>query len=271
MKSPKPNAIKRPPIVWRDSKTQSLTGLVDEGGLWSSHAQGDRLWTRGAQLAAWREESGVLHRGELRVEYPGTESAANRWFRTGSKYGILQVRGRMVRRKDMPPYLLAESVRKKKHDAELEALAVQLQKPVYFRVVGIGRFVLDRRLNRWVGQYRLGSKKVELDFPAASDSLQKSHIKSLKRVLTSHAHWSARTRQVLLRKAMPLANRHWRIDQQPSWKASTFLPNFTLRSISIFESGRVQFCFSDNEVFGWHDVQIDFTPKGRVVRWDLVG
>ena len=271
MKSPKPNAIKRPPIVWRDSKTQSLTGLIDESGLWYSHARGDRLWTRGAQLAAWREESGVLHRGELRVEYPGTESAANRWFRTGSKYGILQVRGRMVRRKDMPRYLLAESVRKKKHDAELEALAVQLQKPVYFRVVGIGRFVLDRRLNRWVGQYRLGSKKVELDFPAAEGPLQRKHIDAMLRVLSSLGTWNVRTRAVLVRKAMPLANRYWRLEEQPAFKAATFLPNFRLRSISVFESKNIEFCFSDNEVFGWHDVLIHFRPQGRLVRWDLVG
>lgn len=271
MKSPKASPAKRSPIIWRDSKKTSLIGLVAEGGGWCSHARGERLWIRGVFLAGWRDESGVLHTGELRVEYPGTEADANRWFRSAAEYRIFKIQGRMVRREGMPPYLLAETVRRKARDAELEALAARLQRPVYLRVDGIGRFKLDRRLSQWVGHRRIEGHKVQLAFPVAEGPLQQRHIDTLRRVLSSLGTWNVRTQTVLVRKAMPLANRYWGLEEQPAFKAATFLPNFRLRSISVFESKSIEFCFSDNEVFGWHDVLIQYRLQGRLVRWDLIG
>jgi hypothetical protein len=260
------NRVKKAPVV-------EISGVIDAGGSGGVKHQGDRQWRFVATLCAWRCNGGPVRTQALRLERWISEKALAAANRRDQAWKPIRCRARLLDEDfDGGPRALAvRMLPTKGRDAELDATRQALQVPVYRRVPGIGRVVLDRRIDFWTGRTKWTSTKILMYLRGDPNEYSEAKLRTIRGVAAKAGTWDARLKRHAVKDLLSLKNKSWRGDAEKTVSSKAFQQRLTLECWTTFADGSMEFSFDDGDLFLGHEIVIPVDTKGRLGKPQLHG
>src|SRR5262245_20904819 len=164
-----------------------VLGVVSASGAGGGRSGGEKLWTLRFTLDAWRIKGADVQDRPLGVQRPVNDKDLRRYMEALESYTVVRLKARVVENSVLgnPQALLVKLIGVDTSDVELNAKAVELQKPVTFTDSKLGTFTLDRRVDWFTAETKWLGKPVSLNLSATKP---KDLEKALK---AAHALWKA--------------------------------------------------------------------------------
>jgi hypothetical protein len=250
-----------------------IVGVIDASGSGGVKYQGDRQWRFVANLCAWRCNGGPVRTQPVRLERFVSEGALAAANRRAQAWKTFRCRARLLDAGlDGGPRALAVRVLPTKgRDTEMEALRKALQVPLYRRVPGIGRVVLDRRSDFWTGRTKWVRSKVLVNLRGDPKNYQKAQLRATGSVIAKAGSWDTRLKRQAAKELLSLKNKSWRRDAEIAVSSKDFQQRLTLECWTMFADGSMEFSFDDGDLFFGHEIVISVDPKGRLGKPELHG
>ena len=232
---------------------QTVVGLVDPKGVMGAMGESDTsdlmMW-----LAAWRDESGVLHRDGLRIVLPVSKRKLDSYMEKIDAYSIIKIVGRIADHprggKDMAGSKLI-SYRVK--DPELSVIAAEYKVPVKIVDPVLGKLVLDRQIGWFSGKAKWGGRKIEVnvdtDEGTLEQALQTAHLLFQQQELLAPKIEDFAVEELL--DGVWLEKRGGAVVT-----AEEFKRRMKLKSVTIYPGGRYDFWHSDGGLFCGHEIEV---------------
>lgn len=239
-----------------------LVSFSSQGGWLRSNAYTVHNFT----LAAWRRVTGPLVERELLVLRPVAPSSD---YFSDYPEGT-QHRLQLLLSTDETRAIFAKLIKSNVKDTELEAIAVELQKPVVISTEKYGKLTLDRRINWFQGKTKWNGKRVEILFEADADLHIDSQLATADKLFSKSDKWGQAVNDFAIQELLDLAN-DWRDEDTKPITANQFLKRMRLKSISIQEDGRFEFWHDDGDLFAGHSIQVRGSLKEGLKFADIPG
>lgn len=214
------------------------------------------------ELAAWRRVGSPLAKAPLTILRPvSSVGGAFKDYQKGSIHGF-QVKlssdeSRAVFVKPMKPV----------SDSELEALAVELAKPIVVHTERFGPLTLDRRVNWFEGQAEWNGQIVALRIEPDSNLDLVNQLKTADALFGNSVQWGEQIKRFAVEEKLALAS-DW---QEREVSEEEFLQRMRLESISIQPEGQFEFWHDDGDLFWGHSIQITGSLKDGLTGSDIPG
>ena len=260
------NRVKKAPVV-------EISGVIGAGGSGGVKHQGDRQWRFVAILCAWRCNGGPVRTQPLRVERLISEKALAAANRRSQAWKPIRCRARLLDEglEGGPRALAVRMLPVKGRDTELDATRKALQVPVYRRVPGIGRVVLDRRFDTWTGRTKWAGSKVQVHLRGDPNEYSATKLRSIRGVVAKTGTWDARLKRHAVKEFLSLKNKSWRGDGEKPVSSKAFQTRLTLECWTTFADGSMEFSFDDGDLFLGHEIVIPVDTKGRLGKPQMHG
>jgi hypothetical protein len=155
---------------------------------------------------------------------------------------------------DAVPGKVAKVLRTNVQDPELEAISIQLQKPVTIELQGAGTLRLDRADDVFVCDIDWGARKVELRLNCDDNEKPRKVLGMAEALLRDKKLWQERADRFAVEQLLEGA-RDWVADG-PELTAESLLSRLELKTIDLDESGDISLMYEDGGVFGGHFISI---------------
>ena len=255
-----------------------VRGVVDASGA-AGGSVGDKAWDLIYHFAAWRVGGGpVQTRPRLRLLQPIAKAELSRLRAEVRPCAVWHVRATIAAEASAHGWLLARVVERvgvEPADAELTAIAEQLQQPVVVDDPQFGPLTLDRRSNQFRGEVEWNGRRVGLTIPATSDAqaIAADMLAVARALWTNSAAWQRRVQAFAAARLLPLKNGTWLGDDEAEVSTEEFVSRMRLKSISIDDAddGRFTFWHDDGDLFWGHAIQITGTLANGPTEADIPG
>lgn len=229
-------------------------------------ADGDDRWILGVAIEAWRAADGVMRRDPLyltkerlsraELHEMQRELAALRVVRLqleaapaikSYESGYQRFEARIVASQGEPP------------DAELEALANELRKPVIIQDEFFGELQLDRALNSFQGRRGFDgiSYDISLGLPdAGSAANYQEEIAAARSTITRIEQRMPHYRDRAVNELFDSYNEQWRADEEPELTRAQFEDRLRLDSVQLRDNGEIFMYLDAGDLFGGHVIEI---------------
>lgn len=247
------------------SELSEIIGVVSpecQGG-WP---RSDRYEIHTFDLAAWRHVDSDELQSELTILRPVPVDSD--YFADYEEGGILRIR--VLLSVDATRAIVAEVIDENIDAPKLEAIAIELAKPVEIDTELVGRLVLDRRINWFWGTVTWNGKEVRISFAAEHGLDIANQLETARALLDAELEWQGKIEAFAVREKLPLAN-DWRESGEQPITEQEFLDRMELESISIQSDGKFEFWHSDGGLFCGHSIQISGSLKQGLTQSDIPG
>lgn len=247
------------------SELTEIVGLVSFLGQGGSPASDDYA-VHLFDFAAWRRVGQPIVQQRLVVLRP--VPADGDWFSEYPEGTIHQVR--VLLSVDETRAVFADATQKDVADAELEAIAAELRKPVTIDTDTFGVLTLNRRINWFEGTAIWNGESVAISFEARDSRDITSQLETAKTLFADSQGWAKRIGDFAVKEKLELAN-DWRDEDAQPITAAEFLRRMTLNAIEIKPDGEFEFWHDDGDMFYGHSIQISGSLKDGLTDSDIPG
>jgi hypothetical protein len=257
----------------RGSPVVDIIGVVDAPGVRAGMSRGEQKWNLILQLPVWRYAGQPLRREQLTIRQFVDKAEYESMRASMPAYRVVRLRAHVAETNAMnrPEALLVEVVDADATDAELARAAIDLQKPVTFDDPVLGHLTFDRSIRIYQGNATWHRQTVRVVVPAHSDAERDDALATARTLFDAQSEWDRRVRTLVIEKLLPLKNDVWLQDDESKFTATSFEARIHLQSIHIEREGRVEFWYSDGDMFGGHSIQVRGTLSDGPLSADLAG
>ena len=174
-----------------------------------------------------------------------------------SPYDILHVEGRVA---DHPSgkkqALVQEIISFDVKDAELEARAQELQKPVVVENLRFGVFTLNRSLNWFCGHPTWAGKKIRLNLSMDNCDSIEQPLAVATELWDSEVEWNTKIVEYAVQHLLPLKNDTWLEEDEAELSADHFKKRIALESITVYPDGTFEYWYDDGDLFWGHSIMV---------------
>lgn len=247
---------------FRDSFTglpaSDIYGLVNAMGSGGSGRRSGQ-WDLVIHIAGWKHAGSALRTGELRLEMLVSKEDLRRWMDEIRPYTILHARGHVGSHPRFGSKAVAtEIVSVSCRDAELEALAADLQKPVIFEDPALGTFTLKRDYNwfecdsLWQGQ----NVRLRLDVGEALET--KECLEVARTLWRDQDEWAKKVDDAMMAELLELREGGWCGEDDKDAAPEDLKKRIPLGSIGVTPDGRFDFWYDDHidDLLGGHSIRV---------------
>lgn len=240
------------------SPVVDLLGVVFPNGVTGGRSRGEEFWTLRLAFDAWRIQGDGVDPRPLTIWRKVTDQELAQFRGLIRPYMIIRIRARVLSASSFggPQALLETFVSREDSDAELNAHAVQLQKPVHYEDPVFGTFTLDRRIDWFSGSAAWKGGAVALHLSATAPGEVQAALTIAHRLWQTQDGWDQRIRDCAARILLPLKNESWLGEDDPEVTADQFKQRMQLESVTVHPDGSLEFSHSDGELFYGHSIQV---------------
>lgn len=235
-----------------------ILGVVSASGAGGGKSRGEKLWTLQFTLDAWRIKGANLQNRPLDVQRRVNDKDLERFQEALEPSTVIRFKARVVEKSVLgtPQALLVRLVGVDTSDAELNAKAAELQKPVTFTDSKLGTFTLDRRVDWFTAKVKWLGKPVSLNLSAIAPKDLEKALKAAHTLWKAQKGWSKRIGDFAVKQLLPLKNDNWLGDDEAELNAKQFKERMGLEAITVTPSGSFDFWHNDGDLFWGHSIQI---------------
>ena len=233
-----------------------IRGLVDATGAGGSYEQ-DGTCSLVFDLAAWRLQGGPPKVEGRRCEFPVPNEDLRAYMDRMYPYSIVDLEFDAIPQDD-PEVTLSplKVVQSSGEDAELAAIAMALQEPIYLDHEVFGRLTYERRFKWFEGRAIWGGKNVTVNIEVSNPSEAAAPLTTAARAFSEHDLWEPALCEALAGYLVPLWNECWRRWWNRTIDKERLLKRTALHSVHFGESGRITFWYSDGGLFRHHEIEV---------------
>jgi hypothetical protein len=240
-----------------DTPVVDLIGLVGASGPGGGSSGGEENWSLIFHCDDWRIVGSSVQVDELRVEMPVSKKALSVEMERINAYDIVHMRGRIadhpVGRKQA---LVDQIVSTEYDDAELQARATKLQKPVTVETSRFGILTLDRTVNWFKAVTNWADCKITLHLSMDDAESVDQLLSIASQLWDAEPDWDAKVRDYAIRELLPLKNGNWLEDDESELTAEDFTARMTIESITVYPNGSFEFWHDDGDLFLGHSIMV---------------
>jgi hypothetical protein len=246
-----------------DAPTVDLFGIVSAAGAGGAKGGTGSNWNLVFHFDGWRQGGGPVDPGKLRVEMVVSKDELSSHMARINSYDMLHVKGQVAdhpagRKQALVQGIVSHDV----SDAELEARAQELQEPVVVEDSRLGKFVLDRSLNWFVGRPLWGGKQVRLNLSIdEGDTIERTLVVATQ-LWDSEVEWNTKVIECVIQDLLPLKNDAWLEEGETELNADHFRMRIQLESITVYPDGAFEFWYDDGDLFLGHSIMVGGSLDG---------
>lgn len=246
-----------------DAPVVDLFGVVSAGGAAGAKGGQGSNWNLVFHFDGWRQEGGPIQPDKLRVEMSVSEDELSSYRARINSYDIIHFRGQVADHPAGRKQALAQGiVSLDVSDAELEALARELQQPEVVEDSRLGEFVLDRSLNWFVGDQLWAGKRVRLNLSMDDSNSIEQPLAVATQLWDSEMEWNAKVIERAIHDLLPLKNDVWLGEGETELDADHFRMRISLEAITVYPNGAFEFWYDDGDLFWGHSIMVGGSLDG---------
>lgn len=236
----------------------AVSGVVSASGVAGGMFKGDELWRMNFSLDGWRVGDAEVQSDALYVTRRVTEDELGEFRKLITSYAVIRIRARVASDAVLgrSQALLEEFVGADTSDAELNARAEQLQRPVTFQDSSFGELTLDRRLEWFTGKAVWNGDEVSLNLSAKGREEVEEALATARSLWSSQELWHRRIGDFAVLELLRLKNDAWLDEDEAELTADQFKSKMKLETISVYPDGSFEFWHDDGDLFWGHSIQI---------------
>ena len=225
-------------------------------------------------LAPWRHPDGRIEQQELRVEQVvGSDAklhAAMDRLPEGAAVTVTTARiappARGFKWWSCAP---ATRIAKTRKAPDLDEAQRERERPVVVRDPVLGRLVLDRDLDSFVGKRARAGKRYTVAIVRVLRGTPEAQVRAMRSRVIAFERSLARILAAVVEDKLPLYNDNWRGDRK-QLTATAFRRRLRLESVHV-GPGRTTVYFEAGELFLDHVIEVRLDPRARVREILLAG
>lgn len=234
-----------------------VLGVVSPSGVSAGRSGDEEVWTLQLTLTPWRFPGGELQPKVLGVHRPVTDKELRKFRSLLKPFSVVRVKAHIgVTWLGFPDALLEEVVGVDKSDAELNAKAKELRKPVTFADPKLGTFTMDRSVDWFTAKTEWMGQPVSLNLSATKPKDLQKALTAAHTLWRAQKGWSKRIGNYAVKELLPLKNDYWLGDDETKLNAKQFKARMTLRAITVTPRGSFEFWHDDGDLFWGHSIQV---------------
>jgi hypothetical protein len=243
------------------SQCEDILGIVSERG------QGVVNTVHLFFFSAWRRIGQPLVNNELTILRP--VAADDDW---SAPYPPLSIhRIGVLLSKDQTRAIFANAVAANVDDAELMAVAEELQKPVLISTKLFGDLWLDASLGWFEGEAEWNGEPIDVHFHADDGGSIDRGIDVAEALWKNQQQWKRKVEDFAVSRLLALKNEAWLPDDEKHLTPEQFKSRMTLQSISFAADGSFEFWHDDGDLFWGHSIQISGSLQDGLTQADIPG
>ena len=252
-----------------------VVGVVAPGGPGGGGLTGDG-WLLMFQMSAWRIKGGPLQSHELKVCRKVTHDQLREFMGTILPYAVLRIHARVMQESSECAEAQLESVMgTETGDAEMNAFAAELQKPVTFEDAEFGTFTLDRGLNRFSAEVLWDGSPISLHLhlfpPGPTQTALQDALRIARALWQDQRSWNERIRKYAVEQLLDAKTDNWLEADEAALTAEQFNDRMTLDSITVDAGGTFECWFDDGDLFWGHAIDIRGTLTSGFIDGGISG
>jgi hypothetical protein len=220
----------------------------------------ETLWTLRFSFSVWRRAGGGIEEREVSLRKPNLSDAElRRMMKSIKPYDVLRARVRFAETADAAGRLQAELTgvpEKESSDAELNARAEQLRRPVTVDHPFFGTFTLDRARNWYEVDFPWNSRNVHLYLSRGGCEDEQELFGTARSLWKQQKTWDKRIRDYAAAELLDLKNDLWRGDGEKEFNPAAFKGRMALEAIEVRPGGKFEFTYDDGNLFWGHVIQV---------------
>jgi hypothetical protein len=237
------------------SPISDVLAVVGANGPGAGRNHGDEMWTMSFTVEAWRVAEGEIQKRPLTVRRKVTDSELRTWQDLIQAYEVIHLKARVVESDPGgPEALLEDFAGRVASDAELNAIAEELQKPVTLEDSLLGTFTLDRRVDWFTGEPLWAGQSISLNLSESAEA--REALGTAHALWQNQSEWNQRVRSFAVERLLPLKNDFWLDEEEAELTPEQFDNRMTLDSITVNADGSFEFWHNDGDLFAGHWIQI---------------
>lgn len=249
----------------------TLTGVVSsQGGCMGLGHRGSMpmLWFR---LVAWRLDGGPLSRRQLAVFKLGTERTLDKQWPAIRAHSLVTMRARVLIENEMrEPRAQLIRMPIPATDPEFNGIVRELTRPVSVTHPKLGKFSLDRSVDRFTGSVRWRRKRVSASIYVSTERAARARLVRLAKVVENAEWWHEWMKRVVAPRVMKILE-GWAEQGFPAPSEEQLLEALSLEDISICEDGALEFVYDMRDYAGGHGAAVKATLAGKLKDLHLIG
>jgi hypothetical protein len=204
-------------------------------------------------FVAWRQQGLPLASSTLFVHRPVPKGSD--YFRDFPNYTLL--RCQVLLNANQTRAVFWKALPLSTPDAELSAIAEELQRPIVIQTAELGEVIYDRPLDQFDGKIDWLGKSTPVSVSSLDAKPVQGALETAKALLASQQSWHQRILQKAVDELYLLWKENWKEDDALDLDAREFTLKMRLDSISFDDEGRFEFWFDDGGLFYGHSIMVD--------------
>ena len=232
-------------------KTEHIVALTGANGVGGGRSQGETYWTAGIDLAAWKDEQGLLHAETRRLVTLADDAELGALRKQLQPDQIVRLTVRPE--KNGSRYLLAGRIAAAE-DSELAALLAERLQIVTYTDDILGTFTLDRQVDWFAAEVLWCGQSVQFVFDQADADSMAQAVQTGRRLWQDEVKWDQAARAFAAEELLALKNETWLDDDEEEVTADAFSQRLSLESVTLETEGGFVLWFDDGDLFWGHTI-----------------
>ncbi|MFP3710009.1 DUF2262 domain-containing protein [Paraburkholderia sp. SIMBA_009] len=237
-----------------------LSGVVGPNGVAAGKLRGESLWSVTINLEVWRIAGLTVRLDKLTIRRQVTDEQL-RLLKEKIRPGLV-IAGTIRLADDGvdPPQGLFDRLDPvEPPDPELVLQAKKLAEPRCIEDENLGSLVLDRRVGWFRGRLQLNGTTVILNVAPDKLDAPTEAVSAARVVQSGLQEWHVIASRFATQRLLPVKNQSWLHDAGSAMAAEDFCEKISLKEVTVFSNGKVDFWFDDGDIFGGHSIQVSAT------------
>ncbi|MBU3092844.1 DUF2262 domain-containing protein [Clostridium sp. CF011] len=235
-----------------------VIGIVDINGVSAGRTGGEKLWTLGVKLVAWRVVKGYLKTEPLHIRRKVTHEELNDIRNMIRPETIIKINARVIEesvfgRSDALFEGLIEFV---SNDNELNVYLEELKKPIIYIDSILGTFTFNRQVNWYIGDISWNGKSIKLNLSVYEPEGINLGLQVAKTLWEDQVTWNNRVCKYAVHELLKIKNESWLEEEEDKVTSEQFRNCIILEEITINPNGEFEFWHNDGDLFWGHSILI---------------
>ena len=232
-----------------------VTGVITALGVFALHNR-DEGWTLGFHLKPWKFKDGDLVFTELRVTKPMSESDIAEVKDRIDAFSVVSVMIYDVEDhyEGRQKAVLDQITNPSSDDTEFNQIVQELRQPVEFFHPLLGRFLLDRRVDTFEGEYEFEGNKFAICLDSHNDAPIPEQLVILESIIADIKNYNIKAMNFAAEKLLSVKNDNWVEDASDVVTESEFVERMTLSSVNVTLEKQITFFYDDGDLFYGHSI-----------------
>lgn len=246
----------------------TLHGLIGALGCSGGSEGAGVSWHLVVSLVAYRVR-GEVTRASVRCTSPMSQSDALHWMRRAGPYSMIEAT--VVGFGERDAVLIADLTQPTGRDADLDAIAEELRKPVVLRTRLFGDLVLDRSLDWFNGNATWCGRRTRFSIAVSDHDDPNVAVAAAESLFQAQEQWQQQALDAAVDELLAVKNESWLEDGARPLTREEFVSHMAVEGVHVDASGEFTLDYGVGDLFWGHGILVDGSLADGITRVELAG